>query len=333
MNRLSGITNQFQPTQEVGSVGLQETFPTPAISYTKTDFSISKKMKHSALQFFLPVWVLSPFFCIFKLFKGSLETRVNLFLVLIYQYFFHRKTKLFRRILGELKTYEYFDGYHLVFEDKSSLKSNGSLFPFHPHGIACYGMNCAAQAADFFKDAEVVGSRMSFEYPWGGLVMKFYGVEGANPENFQYLMQENKNLMFVPGGFEEATITRYGQDRVFIKHRKGFIKLALEFGYTVHPCYIFGENKLFYTYSNETLGLLLNKLKMPGLMAYSKNGILPNENVVLWTIVGKGIKMPVIPHPTQEQVDKYHKIYIEKLVELYDRWKGRCGGSEKLEIL
>ena len=58
-------------------------------------------------------------------------------------------------------------------------------------------------------------------------------------------MKEEKNIYFVPGGFECATITKYGEDRVFIKNRKGFIKYALEFGYTVHPMYCFGENKIY----------------------------------------------------------------------------------------
>lgn len=328
MNRLSTLNAQLQ-----SPVVPEEDFPKPSISYTKTDFSLSSKVKNGLPQLFIPLWILTPFLSLLKLYKGSMETRMNLVLVLIYQYFFHRKTKVFRRLLGEMKSYEYFHGYHLIFEDESALKPSESLFPFHPHGIVCYGMNITAQNSKFFRDAEVVGSRMSFEYPWGGLVMKFYGVEGANPENFNKLMEEKKNLMFVPGGFEEATITRYGKDRVFIKHRKGFIKMALEYGYTVHPIYIFGENKLFYTYTNQTMGLFLNKFKMPGLMAYSKNGFIPNEDVVLWTIVGKGIKMPVIPNPTQEQVDKYHKIYVDKLVELYDRWKTKCGGNESLEIL
>ena len=81
------------------------------------------------------------------------------------------------------------------------------------------------------------------------------------------------------------------------------------------------------------MGLFLNKFKMPGTMAYTKHGLLPNDDVKLFTVIGKGIKMPVVPNPTQEMVDKYHKIYIEKLVELYDKWKKRCGGEDHLEIL
>ena len=277
---------------------------------------------------------VSPFFCLYKLFNGTFDTKLNLLLILLYQYWFHRKTKILRQIFGSFKYYEFFDGFQVIIEDtEAMLKPSESLFPFHPHGILCTGMNATAQSHSFFRKAEVVGTQLAGDYPWGGLIMKFYGIEGAYPENFNRLMKEKKNIMFVPGGFEEATITVYGKDRVFIKHRKGFIKLALEYGYTVYPCYIFGETKLYYTHTNEKIGLFLNKFKLPGLMAYSKNLLLPNENVKLFTVVGKGISMPVIPNPTQEHVDKFHALYIEKLVEVYDRWKGVCGGEDKLEIL
>lgn len=62
-------------------------------------------------------------------------------------------------------------------------------------------------------------------------------------------MKEEKNIYLIPGGFECSTITSYGVDRAFIKNRKGFIKYALEYGYTVHPCYCFGENKIYKGFS------------------------------------------------------------------------------------
>jgi len=320
MNRISTISTHITPT--------------PSISYVNPSPTLGSKLKYAPVHFLTPIWVLSPLICFYKLLTGSADTKLNLLLILIYQYFFYRKTKVLRSIMTSLKMYRFYDSYELIFEDDEALlQSQRSIFPFHPHGIICGGMGITANSHPFFKDAEVVGSRMATEIPWGGLVMKFYGIEGVNPENFANLMKEGKKIMFVPGGFEEATITRYGKDRVFIKRRKGFIKMALEFGYHVYPCYTFGENRLFHTYTNETLGLLLNKLKMPGVMVYSKNLIFPNDNVKLSTIVGKGIKMPIIPNPTQEQVDKYHTIYIEKLVEMYDRWKAKCGGNDKLEVL
>ena len=325
MNRLTQISNQITPFPDEGEISL---------SYTNTDPSLLKKLKNSIPQLLIPLWVGSPLLALYKLSTGSFDTKLNLLLLLVYQYWFHRKTKILRQMIGTYKAYEFFDGFQVIIEDNEAmLKPSESLFPFHPHGILCTGLNTTAQSHPFFKNAEVVGTQLAGLHPWGGLVMKFYGIEGAYPENFNRLMQEKKNIMFVPGGFEEATITVYGKDRVFVKHRKGFIKLALEYGYTVHPCYVFGETKLYYTATNEKIGLFLNKFKLPGLMAFSKNVVVPNENVKLSVVIGKGIKFPVIPNPTQEYVDKYHSLYVEKLEEMYNRWKGVCGGEDKLEIL
>lgn len=42
----------------------------------------------------------------------------------------------------------------------------------------------------------------------------------------------------VPGGYEEATLTTPKELRVYIKERKGFIKYALKYGYTIRPVII-----------------------------------------------------------------------------------------------
>ena len=333
MNRINSISTHIvksSPTENA-SLELNQTITEIHHSVPTT---LMEKIITSLPNLLASVWVFSPSICLYKLYTGSFDTKLNLILVLIYQYFFHRKTHMLRELYGSLKCYKFFKEYRLVFEEPiKNIKLKEALFPFHPHGVACWGMNLATQNHPVFKDAEVVGSRMSFEMPWGGLVMKFYGVEGANPENFTKMMNDKKNLIFLPGGFEEATLTVYGKDRVFIKHRKGFIKLALEYGYTIYPCYTFGESLLYYTYSNEKLGLFLNKFKMPGVIPYTKTGVLPIDDVRLITVIGKGIKIPIIPNPTQEHVNQYHKLYVDSLIAMYDKYKNEFGGCEKLEVL
>ena len=178
MDRLSSISSQISPESP-----FKDSYV--AISYTPSKTSTSEKLKYVPPNLLLPLWVLFPFFGLYKLLSGSPDTRLNMILLLIYQYFFHRKTKFLRNILGSLEHFRFFDGYQLIFsEPEASLKSSGCLFPFHPHGIMCYGLNIAAQCHPFFQKAEIVGSRMSYEVPWGGLVMKFYGIEGKIFINF-----------------------------------------------------------------------------------------------------------------------------------------------------
>ena len=49
------------------------------------------------------------------------------------------------------------------------------------------------------------------------------------------LMTNRTNIGLVPGGYEEATITSHTKFRIYIKRRKGFIKMALKTGYKICP--------------------------------------------------------------------------------------------------
>ena len=95
----------------------------------------------------------------------------------------------------------------------------------------------------------------------------------------------------MPGGFEEATITSPDEMRFFIKTRKGFIKYALKYGYTIRPVIVMNEHQAFKTVDGmKTLRLFLNKLKIPGVIFWGKLGIGFPPNVKLETVIGKGIK-------------------------------------------
>ena len=129
--------------------------------------------------------------------------------------------------------------------------------------------------------------------------------------------------MLLPGGFEESTITSYDYDKVYIKERKGFIKNALKYGYIVHPCYTFNENKLFYTLNwFEDFRVWLNKFKIPIPLFLSKNILWPRQDLDILIVIGKGIKLPKLDEISSETLDTYHNLYMKELCELFDRHKG-----------
>ena len=105
-------------------------------------------------------------------------------------------------------------------------------------------------------------------------------------------MEQKKPLGLLPGGFEEATLTTPDELRIFIKNRKGFVKYALTYGYTIYPTLTFNEHKAFWTFNHFTkLRLWLNKLKFPAVVFGGGflNFYIP-LNLKIITIVGKGIK-------------------------------------------
>jgi len=182
-------------------------------------------------------------------------------------------------------------------------------------------------------ETSLMASRSLLNMPLSGIFSRWMGVEGVNNEKFKEFLKKGKNIIFIPGGFEEATLTKYASERIYIKERKGFIKYGLQFGYKVHPCYGFGESKVFYTFNYfEKFRLWLNKIKMPGVIFWGKFLLLPNYDIDICSVIGKGIQLPLIKDPTNEEVEYYHKLYIESITALYNRYKKQFNAAEELEI-
>lgn len=93
------------------------------------------------------------------------------------------------------------------------------------------------------------------------------------------MMRQSENIAFVPGGFEEASLTTFGKDKVYLANRKGFIKYALRFGYMLYPVYTFNQTKQFYTLPLPAkVTTFLNRFRIPAVIFYSRYlGLFPND--------------------------------------------------------
>lgn len=148
-------------------------------------------------------------------------------------------------------------------------------------------------------------------------------------------------VALVPGGFHEAAVTTRGKHRVVIKRKKGFVKLALRSGYALYPCYVFGEAE---TYVNPQFGgnKIVRRLRqwladynVPTILPIGEwfCPMLPKRDLGLYSVVGKPILLPTIASPTQSDIDKYHTLYVDALVQLFDRNKANFGfGDAELEV-
>lgn len=265
------------------------------------------------------------------IFSLSKITVSILVLILIYQYFFAKRSEMYRNLLRYLKPQFYFNSFKLIAEEE--LKKSNCLFPFHPHGVLSFTPTIACALTEEFYKARFCVSRVLLNFPISGILAKLLGGEPVSKHNFIGMMKNNDNIIFLPGGFEEATINDYDKNKIFIKQRTGFIKYALEYGYSIQPCYSFNENKLFLNFTGlEKFRLFLNKLKIPGTWFISKLGFMPHNDLDITIVVGKRIDLPKIDNPSEEEVRKYHEIYIKSLTELFYKYNEIYGDGNKLEI-
>ena len=216
-------------------------------------------------------------------------------------------------------------------------KKSTRMFLFHPHGLLTVGFGLGTSAKFFSKsDTKILITESLTMLPFIGDFVRWNSCYDCSPNAMKKMMKDGENIALIPGGFEETTLYERGKFRIYLKKRKGFIKYALQFGYTLHPIFVFGEEQTYYALSGFTdFRLWINSFKIPAILFMGKYGFLPHSNLDMVTVVGKGIVFPKIEQPTSEDIDKWHTLYISKIEELFSKYKGQYahnGEEAQLEI-
>lgn len=261
-----------------------------------------------------------------------------------------RRTKFVR----EWKVWEHFRDFFPI-----KLKKTGELSPnknyilgCHPHGIMSAGaFNCfSTESCGFTELYPGVRSCLAilaglFRIPLFRDYIMAAGLYPVSKASLTHLLSKSGKgnaVVIVIGGAAESLSSSPGENTVVIKQRKGFVKVALEFGADLVPVYSFGENELFQQVllTEGSFGRKLQDLFKkimgfaPCLFVGEKFAIIPYRRPVT-TVVGCPISVPKRVSPTDEEVDHYHSLYMESLTNLFHEHKVSCGLSEthKLHLI
>ena len=242
--------------------------------------------------------------------------------------------------------------------DQMSTKE--TLYLFHPHGVVTCGFSCnGVWSQDFIsrttptdtfdpKTHEAADGRFRGTVFFIARALRettaiFKAIcdlsgrlESSTKKDMLRVMRTGRNMAIIPGGFEDATIYAYGAHRTAMRSRKGLIKYALQYGYTLTPIYTFGENRTYSTFSGLlALRLWINSFQLPAIAFCGKwfAPIYPHNDVDILSYVGPPLKLPTIENPTPADVDAWHAKYLAALQMLFDKNKQDAGEPEaRLEI-
>ena len=109
-------------------------------------------------------------------------------------------------------------------------------------------------------DVRLMTLRLNFFIPFFDLYLTFYGVCDASKESINAVFRQGtgKGVALVLGGAKESLDAHPGKVVLFLKNRKGFVKLALEHGAHLVPTFGFGENELYSQIANPEGSLVRN---------------------------------------------------------------------------
>ena len=203
-------------------------------------------------------------------------------------------------------------------------KGKRFIIAIQPHGVISFVGLCSWVSAppDFRRVKTAVASALLLT-PILKHVMGIFGLTDASASNLRrHLKNEGVDgcIIIYTGGLAEMFKSCHEEERLYLKKRKGFIKLALREGVDVVPAYFFGNTSVLTLFKAGPLGALSRKLQVSLTYFWGKwNLPIPRDDMLLY-VRGKPLGIPHIPNPSKEDVDTWHAKYVEEVTRLFYKY-------------
>lgn len=148
-------------------------------------------------------------------------------------------------------------------------------------------------------------------------------------------LSQGRSLGIIVGGIAEIFESTKNDEIVVLKKRKGFVKLALQTGTAMIPVYAFGNTEVLSCIADPwgILQRISRKLKFSLTIPFGRFFLPIPRHVPLAVVMGKPIEVPVKTNPTNEEIDHYHRIFVEEITNLFNRHKAAYGWKHKKLII
>jgi len=197
----------------------------------------------------------------------------------------------------------------------------------------------------FLATTITTGASIVFRIPLYRDVLLWLGVVDAGRKTARAVLGSGRSLYVLPGGELEQIQTVEGKNQVYAS-RKGFVRLAVEYGVDVVPVYAFGEVNLYST-SNFLFHFrkwVCKQFYVALPIAYRTIGGVPlvfpvcspkrTPVTVCFGVPVSVTKMAPSNSKFEEEVDKGHDEFLKHLQNLFDHFKAECGCKDThLEFL
>ncbi|XP_031637193.1 2-acylglycerol O-acyltransferase 1-like [Contarinia nasturtii] len=131
----------------------------------------------------------------------------------------------------------------------------------------------------------------------------------------------------IVGGVREQRLIFPNTYRLYLKNRKGFVKIALKTGAPLVPALSFGENDYYnmpFSPDVENPSVWQQLSGICGGRGYLQYnfGMLPRRQPIT-TVIGAPIEVEQVLQPNQDQIDNVHKVFCTRLEELFEEHKSK----------
>jgi 2-acylglycerol O-acyltransferase 2 len=243
------------------------------------------------------------------------------------------------------KTAEYVHVKCVVEDCDAVAAAHPAIFAFEPHDFLPISICCLNDCLQAVPGHKCIGCASSavFRVPIMRHISTWINACNADREQIISLLEDGFSPVLCPGGVQEV-LHIDSPDKVvtlYLQKRRGFIRIALQFGAAVVPIFAFGLHRCFDYDGVPKNNLLAKFSKAAGYVPVIFYGVWglpfgPCKPCDLVNVVGRPIALPKLSaeEATEEVVQRYLDVYIEETRRLFETYKERYGmGSHTLRII
>ncbi|KAK4529829.1 hypothetical protein CCYA_CCYA02G0686 [Cyanidiococcus yangmingshanensis] len=220
------------------------------------------------------------------------------------------------------------------------------IFAAHPHGIFAWqhyatftdGCGFLTQIAVGVEPRVLVASVLLWCPFIRDFVLWLGGIDASRPVA-EAQLRLGRSLVIFTGGEHEQLLTEPCCQRIVLRKRKGFLRMALQHGAHIVPIYAFGENELYRTCPKVAQRFrlwLARRTRLPLLLFWGRWGTpWPDTRHPIHVVIGTPIPVTCLEEtPSDAQVLALQEQVIDAFRSLFERNKHRFGyGKQELLII
>jgi len=232
-----------------------------------------------------------------------------------------------------LKSWREYFNFSYYIEDKFDPERRYILAEF-PHGAFPMGPIIAAGAvSECLPSARIygLGASVLFWIPGYYHLMSWIGVRPATKKNFLRLLDKGWVAVIV-GGIAEMFMMSNDQEHIFLRKRKGIVRIAVQTGTDIIPIYHFGNTKVL-SFGPAWLKNLSRRMRASIGLMYGVWGLpIPRRHEIMM-VCGKPVSPgPAMPpdHPEfASAVDQVHGELVKAMSDIYHQRAREFGWADR----
>ncbi|KAL4451792.1 hypothetical protein ABPG75_007454 [Micractinium tetrahymenae] len=232
-------------------------------------------------------------------------------------------------VVWEAEAKEYDEGPFVIgYEPHSVLPQGICMFSEHTEGLP-----------KGLRNVRILASSAAFWEPVMRNMWWWWGVRPVSRECFATQLKKGRSVALCPGGVQECLFMQPGGEVVYLKKRKGFVRMALQHGAALVPCFAFGQSRQYkycrifldwpkHVIPRASWSSFVRRIGYVPLLISGWMGTMMPKKVAMTIVVGRLIRLPKLEEPTNEQVEKYLEQFIAAVERLFDEHKAAAGHAD-----